>query len=174
MSDDAFEKWTEARFEAQLRDLDIMGPAFSRAFAFIADDASEAEESRRPTASDWLYGGERSRRQQPAGSLLENHLRLDGPRAAEARLELLCAQHEARLEGLLQKYVVAVTPPDPPTEQPAQTEPVHPSSDDEDAPDFRSFLGPKFQHRDLSEAARSLALQRQTNIEASRKRPRPS
>lgn len=97
-ADECFTKWTAARFEARLNELDL-GPAYARAWAYVArlDDESRPDP---PTLGDWLGRAEPPR----LPGFVEAHLQLAAPRAAERRLERLCAAHEDRLQRAYERY----------------------------------------------------------------------
>lgn len=100
-----FEKWSEAEFEARLRELDIVGPAFSRAFAHLSgfDDEDEEEQHLPLSLRDWL--NQNKEEEVEFKKKNNNKKRTDGPhRAAEVRLERLCIDHERRLQTLFEKY----------------------------------------------------------------------
>lgn len=174
--DDVFARWTEARFEAKLRELNTVDHAFSRAFAYIAR-LDEEEEPSPLTITDWLYGNSKPR-PPPSTGLVQERLRPEGQRAVEARLERLCTQHEQRLETLFKQYAENLpttqeNQPKPPTpcttadQSPNTTNVVADAyipqdvSDDDDIPDFRSVLAAtganSFQEHHFQRAARTLA-----------------
>lgn len=183
--DDLFARWTEARFEAKLRELPTVDQAFSRAFAYIAR-LDEEEEPGPATITDWLY---RSSKPCPPSSigLVQERLRPEGQRAVEARLERLCTQHEQRLETLFKQYADSLPPtqktqPEPPMpcknadQSPTTTNVIvdayipqelsipQDMSDDDDIPDFRSLLAAQgvssFQEHRIQRTARNLAASR--------------
>lgn len=176
---DVFAYWTEARFEAKLRELNTVEHAFSRAFAYIAR-LDEEEEPTPATIADWLYHNSKPR-PPPSISLVQERLRPEGQRALEGRLERVCAQHEQRLETLFKRYADTLPPtqetqPKPPTpcknadQSPTTTNVIVDAhipqdvSDDDDIPDFRSVLAAtgasSFQEHHFQRAARNLAARR--------------
>lgn len=157
------EKWSEAEFEARVRELDVVGQAFSRAYAHISGIDEEEEEEVPLSLRDWLSPPKEEEEEEEGYGKKKRSTNESSQRAVEVRLERMCADHERRLDALYEKYsrelAEAVAPRRREEELSVEQDLQSEESDEEELQDFRSF-------------AEELQRRRLTNHEASRKKQR--